>query len=74
MDEGKNHLKEIRKGIWTRDYPSAMNHKQIERIIGHLNHVAIAYEIIIPFIRGFHNKIDIWRDNSDVEGSKDLEE
>ena len=30
---------------------------------GHINHTCLRYEIIIPFLRVFHNTIDSYEDN-----------
>ena len=35
--------------------------------------MSITCDIFIPFLRWFHNDVDIWRDNHDVEGWIDLD-
>ena len=42
----------------------------LERIRGFFNHLAIAYDTMLSFLKGFHNTIDGWRDNRDEEGWK----
>ena len=64
-------MKELREAIGTLDHPRAVPHKLLEIIRGFLNHIALTYEIVVPFLRGFHNTIDSWRDNRDEEGWKD---
>ena len=70
--KAKTYLKDLRKAIVKRDYPGALQHKQLQRIRGHINYIAITCEIIVPFLSGFYNSIDVWWDNRDVEGWKDL--
>ena len=67
-------MKELRNSIGTRHYPGTLQQKQLERIIGCLNHIAIAYEITLPFLRGFHNTIDRFQYDRDVKGWKDLDQ
>ena len=44
--------------------------KKLECDRGFLNHVGMCYDIIIPYIRGYHNTIDGWRNNRNAEGWK----
>ena len=57
----------------TRDHPGLLIHKSLEKDQGFLGHVSMTYDLIIPFLRGFHNSIDGWRDDSDEEGWKSEE-
>ena len=64
----KSYLNDLQNKIGSRDHPGPLEVKWLERIRGFLNHIAITYCIILPFLRGFHNTIDSWRDGRDVEG------
>ena len=66
----KSYLNDLQNKIGSRDHPGPLEVKWLERIRGFLNHIAITYCIILPFLRGFHNTIDSWRDGRDVEGWK----
>ena len=46
----KQYVKDLRNLMGTSDHPRAVPHKLLERIRGFLNHVALTYEIIIPFL------------------------
>ena len=66
----KKYLEELKDLIGTPDHPRAVPLKALERVRGFLNHISLTYEIVVPFLRGFHNSIDSWRDNRDEEGWK----
>ena len=46
----KRYLKELRDVIGSRDHPSAIWYKLLERIRGYLNHIALTFKIIVPFL------------------------
>jgi len=60
-------LKELRSEIGSKAKPGLMNHKRLEKARGFFNHLSLIYEIIVYYLRGFHNTINSWRDNRDVE-------
>ena len=66
----KTILKELRTSMGTKEHPKVLNHKKLERDRGFLNYLGMTYDIIIPFLRGFHNTIDQWRDGRNIEGWK----
>ena len=65
--KAKEYLKELRLVMETRDHPGPVSHKLLERIRGYLNHIALTYEIISPFLEDFTilsivgETIDIWK-------------
>jgi len=67
-------LADLRSQIGSPDHLGLLSHKTLEQSRGFLNHLSLTYEIICPYLRGFHNSIDGWRDNRDVEGWKSEEE
>ena len=60
----------IGENVGTRETHVPLERKLLERIKGFFNHFAIIYDTIIPFLKGFHNTIDGWRNNKDEEAGK----
>ena len=69
-NKGKNLLFQVRDSAGTPEHPTPISHKLLEQARGFFNHLEITCEVIPPFLRGFHNSIDGWRDNRDKEGWK----
>ena len=67
----KDYLNQLRRSIGSHNYPGPLSHKLLERVRGYLNHIALTYEIVTPFLRSFHNTIDSWRENRTVDGWKE---
>ena len=64
----------MRSDIGTELNPGLLNHKFLEKGRGFFNHLSLTYEMVTPCLRGFHNSIDSWRDDRDIEGWKMEEE
>ena len=46
-------------------------HKIAEKYRGYLIHIAATYEAIVPYLKGLHLTLDVWREGRDDEGWKD---
>ena len=46
-------------------------HKIAEKYRGYLIHIAATYEAIVPYLKGLHLTLDVWREGRDEEGWKD---
>jgi len=66
----KTYLSKLQSRIGSKDHPAPLELKWLEQIWGFLNHIALTYCIILPFLCSFHNTIDSWRDGRDVEAWK----
>ena len=49
---------------------SSLNRKELERIAGFLNHLAMTFEDITPFLKGFYLTLNSWRDKRNEDGWK----
>ena len=67
----KHYLLSLEKVIGTCEHPKTLNHKFLERIRGFFNHLAMTYDIMFPFLKGFHNTMYGWRDDRDEGGWKE---
>jgi hypothetical protein len=47
-----------------------MDHKDLERKRGFLGHLAMCYDLLVPFMKGFHLTIDSWRSHRPDSGWK----
>ena len=65
--KAKTYLRTLRMEIGTPTKPNLMNHKYLQQARGYFNHLGLAHNIIVPYLRGFHNTIDGWRDNRDID-------
>ena len=69
-NKAKEILGETRSKIGSPERPNKLLHKFLEVSRGFLNHLGLTYPIILPYLRGWHNTIDSWRDDRDLEGWK----
>ena len=61
-------MKQLAARIGTVEKPKIVDDQFLHRVRGYLNHLAITCDIMLPLAKGFHNTIDSWRDNRDVDG------
>ena len=54
----------------TRCNPYPLEIKLRERIRGFFNHLYMTFDMMLPFLKGFHNTIESWRANRDEDGWK----
>ena len=60
-EKGKNYLLLLRNKMGTRCNPAPLERKLLERIRGFFNHLAMTFDVMLPFLKGFHNTIEGWR-------------
>ena len=48
----------------------SLDRKELERITGFLNHLAMTFEDITPFLKGFYLTLNSWRDKRNDDGWK----
>jgi hypothetical protein len=48
-----------------------LNRKELERQIGFLNHLIIAFDEMTPFLKGFYLTLNSWRSKRDMDNWKD---
>ena len=51
-------LLELRANAGSRDHPLKLEHKFLERSRGFLNHIALIYTYILPYLKGHHTTIN----------------
>jgi hypothetical protein len=58
-----------RGGDIDKDYPmDRIPHKKLESIWGFLVYVARTYSSIVPYLKGIHLTLDLWRDKRGIDG------
>jgi hypothetical protein len=57
-------------GSFSKEESPWMNHKDLERKLGFLGHLAMCYASLVPFMKGFHLRIDSWRPKRPTSGWK----
>ena len=67
----KRILKDLRGSIGSKECRKALDRKTLESDRRFFTHVSMTYEIITPFLQGFHNTIDGWRENRNEDGWKE---
>ena len=71
-DKGKGLIKKLNatQGSENLRAPRSLDRKDLERITGFLNHLAMTFEDITPFLKGFYLTLNSWRDKRNEDGWK----
>ena len=65
-DKAKRYVAEVRELIAAD--PNSLPRRRLEVIRGYLNHIVGTYDLLKPFLIGFHMTIDGWRKDRDQDG------
>jgi len=68
-EKGRRYISEI-SGILKNDTSAELDFKFLERVRGYLCHLAMTYNIIFPYLKGFHLTLCSHLPNRDEEGWK----
>ena len=73
-DKGRNYVLELAR-LLNKNKDENLDYKHLERVRGFLCHLAMTYEILFPFLKGFHLALCAHLPRRDEEGwkLKDLE-
>ena len=70
--KGRGLIQKLRDSTPLRDSHDerTVNRKELERITGFLNHLAMTFEDITPFLKGFYLTLNSWREKRSDDGWK----
>jgi len=73
-DKGRNYILELAK-LLNENKNAMLDYKHLERVRGFLCHLAMAYDVLFPFLKGFSPRLCAHFPNRNEEGwkVKDLE-
>ena len=74
LNKSKENLVVLRSNDGSREKTSKVEYKFLERFRGYLNHVSIAFPLILPYLKGYHIAIDARREGRHQEGLKAVPE
>ena len=69
-DKAKSILTDLAKQFETSGPCPLLNLKDLEKKVGFLVHLGMAYPLMLPFLRGFYLTMNSWRKDRDSEGWK----
>ena len=68
-EKGKGIIRLYKEAFKNSDSPS-FSHKQMQRDVGFLVHLAMTYACMMPFLKGFYLSMNLWRGGRNKEGWK----
>ena len=69
-DKARAMIDELLEAFESPDCRPMLNLKNLERKVGFLVHLAMAYPLMFPFLRGFYLTMNSWRQGRDKDGWK----
>ena len=69
--KAKTYITEVKERLGNKDKSKLVEQKFLKRVCSYLNYICLTYNLLIPYLWGFYNLVDRWREERNAEGWKE---